>query len=206
MRKQRAGEKLTQREQRELKKYERQQQEKHGIAYMKEMPKGDYLKGAIVANKVMLEQAARLGLPWEPHDKTVNAWAMLARWHALVAAAPSAFYKAAAIALAKDDPSRKEFFPDAEIDWQEECWKERKWELEDKRLIRRREMLLAGAVDEIHGRMADRDVAFNEALGKQFGPAAQALFAQHKEDQQRDMRTLISNSIIDDDGSGEAKN
>lgn len=195
LKKQRAGARLTQADERAIRRYEQQQRERYGQAYIRELPKGDYLKAAGVANKVILEQAQKLDLPWLPHDKTVDAMAMLARFHALIAENPRGFYRAA------KSSAVKEFFPDAEEDWQEECWKERAWELADKRLLRRRVMLDASFVAELHGRIADQLRAFGEVLGKKFGEQAQRLFRQTWEDIEADVLRLVD-GLAAGDGDG----
>lgn len=197
LRKYRAGVPLTQREERLARRYEQQQREKFGREYLHVMPKKDYLAAAGVANKVILEQAHRLALPWNPHEKTVDMAAMLAAFHRLIAENPKAFYRAA------NKAAMTEFFPGENFDWQDECFKERAWQLADQRKLRRGEMLDAAAVAEILGRIADRYSSFVEVLGKRFGEAAQRLALQNWEDQQADVERLLA--VGDDhDSSNEA--
>jgi hypothetical protein len=190
-----AGQKLTQAEERALRRHEQQLRHRYGQAYLRELPKKDYLASTGVANKVILEQAQKLGLPWNPYEKTVDAGAMLAAFHRLISDNPKGFYRAASKA------ALDEFFPDeAAADWQGECFKERALELADKRKVRRGEMLDAAAVAAILGRIAERNIAFVQALGKRFGDAAQRMAQQSWEDQREDVERLLSGST-DADGS-----
>jgi hypothetical protein len=191
LQKRQRGEKLSQRDERLLKKHDAEQAQRHGAALFEACPKGDYLELAGVSNKVILDQSERLGLPWHPHARTVDVGAMLRRLHSIITENSLALSKA--IRSRQSRPAMAEFFPDEQggKDWQEECFKERALELADKRLLRRQEMLDAQAVAEIHRRMADRDVSFGEIIGKRFGPEAQLLFKKHKEDQEADVMRLI---------------
>jgi hypothetical protein len=186
LRKIRAGQRLNQAEDRVWRRYEQQQRERYGRAYLEGLPKRDYLHLAGVANKVILEQAAKLNLPWKPHDKYVDVGAMIAAFHRLIADNPKGFYRAA------NRAAMEEFFPDAAVDWQEECFKERAIELADKRKVRRGEMLDATAVAAILGRIADRFSGFVEVLGQRFGDAAQRMAQQYWEDQEKDVQLLIA--------------
>ena len=200
LQKRQRGEKLSQRDERALKKHDAEQAKRLGSAIFQSLPKGDYLTLAGVSNKVILDQADRLSLPWHPHARTVDVGAMLQRLHAIIT--ENAFALAKAIRSRQSRSAMAEFFPgeDDGKDWQEECFKERAMELADKRLLRRQEMLDAQAVAEIHRRMADRDVTFGEIIGKRFGPEAQLLFKKHKEDQEADVMRLIEGP----DGDGQS--
>lgn len=195
LKKRRSGANLTQADERALKRYESELRQRYGQAYLRELPKKDYLAATGVSNKVMLEQAERLDLPWRPHDKTVDAWSMLARFHALIAEHAHGIYKL--IRHARSKSAVEEFFPDDQVDWQEECWKERALELRDKRAIREAAMLDAAAHSQIMGRVADSWRDFGERLGKRFGAEAQQMFLETW----RDIESDVSILLADDDGS-----
>ena len=195
LKKRRSGAKLTQADERAIKRYETELRQRYGRAFISELPKKDYLAAAGVSNKVMLEQADRLDLPWRPHDKTVDGWAMLARFHALFVEHAQGIYKL--IRHARNKSAVEEFFPDDQTDWQEECWKERALELRDKRTVREGSMLDSAAHAQIMGRVADSWRDFGERLGKRFGPEAQQMFLEVWRDIESDVSILLD----DDDGS-----
>lgn len=195
-RKRQAGQGLTQAEERSLRRFEQQQRERHGQEYCRSLPKAHYLAATGVANKVILEQAQKLDLPWKPHEKSVDLFAMVAAFHRLITSNPKGFYR-----LVRTD-AMKEFFPDEDTtDWQDECFKEKAWQLGDQRRLRRGEMLDAAAVAEIHARLAERFRSFSETLGQRFGEAAQRLWLQAWEDQQTDILSLLEGTT--DDGRGD---
>lgn len=187
------GERLSQAEERAVKRFEQQQRERHGQEYCRQLPKAHYLQATGVANKVILEQAQKLDLPWNPHEKSVDLFAMVAAFHRLISENPKAFYRIVRFAQLKEVLESDENV----ADWGEEFLKEKTFEARDKREVRRGEMLHAAAVAQVHARLADRWKRFAETLGQRFGEAAQRLFAQAWDDQQADLSALIDEWVGD---------
>lgn len=198
-RKRQSGERLTQREEIAWRRHERKLREQIGPGYVRALPKKDALAAAGVSNKSLLEWADRFDAPWRPHDKTVDGFALL-RWACgLIAECSTAIGKH--LKAKRNQAAVEEFLPDlAPLDWQDECFKERAWELADRRLLRRKEMLHAAMVGEIHQRIAGRLQSLGDGLGKRYGEEAQRLFQQTWDDIAADVMRLIDSGDGDDDG------
>lgn len=80
-----ANQKLAAREIAALKRFEREQLERYGPAYLAAMPKGDYARISGRQSKQLIEAADRYGLPYRTEDKTVDVARMLRWFHDFLA-------------------------------------------------------------------------------------------------------------------------
>ena len=191
------GQELTSAEIRDYQKYEREVADKFGFKYATHCSKQIYHEQTGTVSKVVLEQAERLGLPWEKHSKTVNLFAVLRRFHAIIAENPVAFYKA----LHGDKTTTLGTLGPAH-DFEAKFWEERFYAARDERLLREKTLVHADSISAVMGRIADHLRNFGERLGKQFGEDAQAFFLECLDECEQDINSVVGLGDNDRNGTG----
>lgn len=83
LRKRSKNQKLTQREEQALKRFQNRRDEEHREKLYASMPKADYVRLSGRVHRVLDDQAQRYGLPL--HGKAINLGEVLARFHDLIA-------------------------------------------------------------------------------------------------------------------------